>query len=62
MIAYLHFALGIKQKVIFSEEECKEIERCIDEIGENAKRGMYKTHTVDTAPLRNKYFFGEVSL
>lgn len=50
---------GIKQKVIFSEEECDEIERCIDEVGANARRGMYKSHTVDTAPLRNKYFFGE---
>lgn len=50
---------GIKQKQVFTAEECEKIERCIDEVAENAEQGLYKTHTVDSAPLRMKYFFGE---
>jgi len=50
---------GITQRRLFSDEECKEIESKIDEVVATAEKGGYKAHTVDTAPLRNKYFFGE---
>jgi alkylated DNA repair protein alkB family protein 5 len=50
---------GIQQRRIFSEEECLAIEEKINEVVANAEDGCYKQHTVDTAPLRNKYFFGE---
>jgi alkylated DNA repair protein alkB family protein 5 len=50
---------GITQRRLFSETQCEEIERKIDEVVKIADRGVYKEHTVDRAPLRNKYFFGE---
>ncbi|KAM3865004.1 RNA demethylase ALKBH5 [Diretmus argenteus] len=50
---------GIVQKSIFSPEECARIEEKIDEVVANGEAGLYREHTVDRAPLRNKYFFGE---
>jgi len=50
---------GIIQRRLFSEEECEAIEKKIDDVVKIANRGVYKEHTVDRAPLRNKYFFGE---
>ena len=50
---------GVTQRRLFSEDQCDEIEKKIDEVVRIAERGMYKQHTVDRAPLRNKYFFGE---
>lgn len=50
---------GIRQRVLFDKEECQEIEHKIDEIVHLANRGTYKERTVDRAPLRVKYFFGE---
>ncbi|XP_045214036.2 RNA demethylase ALKBH5-like [Mercenaria mercenaria] len=50
---------GITQRRLFSEEQCEEIEKKIDEVVKIANKGVYKGHTVDRAPLRNKYFFGE---
>jgi alkylated DNA repair protein alkB family protein 5 len=50
---------GITQRRLFSEEQCEEIEKKIDEVVKISNRGVYKEHTVDRAPLRNKYFFGE---
>lgn len=50
---------GVRQVELFSDARCREIERRIDEIVERANRNGYKRHTVDRAPLRNKYFFGE---
>lgn len=50
---------SIQQKNIFTPEECKQIESKIDEVVANAEAGLYREHTVDRAPLRNKYFFGE---
>ena len=50
---------GITQRRLFSDDQCEEIEKKIDEVVRIAERGMYKEHTVDRAPLRNKYFFGE---
>ncbi|KAL1005263.1 hypothetical protein UPYG_G00056830 [Umbra pygmaea] len=50
---------GIIQVEVFSQEECKVIEKKIDEVVSNAEEGLYREHTVDRAPLRNKYFFGE---
>ncbi|TRY64415.1 hypothetical protein DNTS_017111 [Danionella cerebrum] len=50
---------GIKQANIFTPEDCERIEAKIDEVVANADKGLYRGHTVDRAPLRNKYFFGE---
>lgn len=50
---------GIMQKSIFTPEESAQIEEKIDEVVANAEAGKYREHTVDRAPLRNKYFFGE---
>ncbi|MBN3280488.1 ALKB5 demethylase, partial [Polyodon spathula] len=50
---------GIRQVNIFSSVDCAHIEAKIDEIVSTAERGLYREHTVDRAPLRNKYFFGE---
>jgi alkylated DNA repair protein alkB family protein 5 len=50
---------GIMQRVLFDHEDCLEIEKKIDEVVENGEKGLYREKTVDRAPLRNKYFFGE---
>ncbi|XP_074648970.1 RNA demethylase ALKBH5-like [Tubulanus polymorphus] len=50
---------GVKQRRFFTEEECEIIEKKIDEVVNLADKGAYKVHSVDRAPLRNKYFFGE---
>ncbi|XP_066517760.1 RNA demethylase ALKBH5 [Hoplias malabaricus] len=50
---------GIVQARVFTSEECACIEAKIDEVVARAERGLYREHTVDRAPLRNKYFFGE---
>ncbi|GFS77789.1 RNA demethylase ALKBH5 [Nephila pilipes] len=50
---------GIQQRRLFSDEESKEIENKIDEVVAIGEKGLYKKYTVDRAPLRNKYFFGE---
>lgn len=50
---------GIRQIQLFSPEECSLIEAKIDEVVSRAEKGLYREHTVDRAPLRNKYFFGE---
>ncbi|KAF4074904.1 hypothetical protein AMELA_G00228580 [Ameiurus melas] len=50
---------GITQERAFTPEECARIEVKIDEVVGKADRGVYREHTVDRAPLRNKYFFGE---
>lgn len=50
---------GIKQATVFSAEECALIEQKIDEVVAKGDKGLYREHTVDRAPLRNKYFFGE---
>ena len=50
---------GIKQRRLFDTDQCDQIERKIDETVERADLGEFQQHTVDRAPLRNKYFFGE---
>lgn len=50
---------SVVQCSIFSPEECARIEEKIDEVVAKAEAGHYREHTVDRAPLRNKYFFGE---
>ncbi|XP_065659313.1 RNA demethylase ALKBH5 [Hydra vulgaris] len=51
---------GIFQKRnYFDDSMCRKIEKKIDGIVEKAKRGLYLPNTFDSAPLRNKYFFGE---
>ncbi|XP_056442516.1 RNA demethylase ALKBH5 [Gadus chalcogrammus] len=51
--------IDIVQKGLFSLEECALIEDKIDEVVAIGEAGQYREHTVDRAPLRNKYFFGE---
>ena len=50
---------GIQQRRLFTAEQCADIEKKIDKVVFLASKGFYKRHTVDRAPLRNKYFFGE---
>lgn len=50
---------GIQQRRLFTLEQCIEIEKKIDKVVSLANKGFFKEHTVDRAPLRNKYFFGE---
>ena len=50
---------GIRQRILFDREECEKIEEKIDEVVQSANEGVYKSRTVDRAPLRVKYFFGE---
>uniref|UniRef100_UPI00358E1AEA RNA demethylase ALKBH5 n=1 Tax=Myxine glutinosa TaxID=7769 RepID=UPI00358E1AEA len=50
---------GVLQARPFTNSECERIEACIDDVVALAERGAYKVRTVDRAPLRNKYFFGE---
>ena len=50
---------GIDQQPFFNKEECRDIEDRIEEVIKKGDRGHYKTRTVDRAPLRTKYFFGE---
>ncbi len=50
---------GIRQRRLFSSEECKQIECKIDETVQLGEEDVFKSKTVDRAPLRNKYFFGE---
>ncbi|MGH0138026.1 UNVERIFIED_CONTAM: hypothetical protein FKN15_027007 [Acipenser sinensis] len=50
---------GIRQVDIFSSVDCARIEAKIDDVVSKAEKGLYREHTVDRAPLRNKYFFGE---
>lgn len=50
---------GIRQRILFDKEECADIESRINDIVEMAEKGVYKDRTIDRAPLRTKYFFGE---
>lgn len=50
---------GIQQRRLFDGDQCAAIENKIDEVVELADQGKYKPCTVDRAPLRSKYFFGE---
>uniref|UniRef100_G3PWF1 RNA demethylase ALKBH5 n=1 Tax=Gasterosteus aculeatus aculeatus TaxID=481459 RepID=G3PWF1_GASAC len=50
---------SILQESIFTPEECALIEEKIDDVVCKGEAGLYREHTVDRAPLRNKYFFGE---
>uniref|UniRef100_A0A8D9AAC6 RNA demethylase ALKBH5 n=1 Tax=Cacopsylla melanoneura TaxID=428564 RepID=A0A8D9AAC6_9HEMI len=44
---------------LFSHEECLLLERHVDHVTKMADHGQFKPCSVDRAPLRNKYFFGE---
>ncbi|XP_059835650.1 RNA demethylase ALKBH5 [Hemitrygon akajei] len=50
---------GIRQVRLFTADQCTQIETQIDNVVSRAEKGIYRDHTVDRAPLRNKYFFGE---
>ena len=50
---------SVESKVLFSREDCEEIEERILEVCKKGDRGGYKPCTVDRAHLRNKFYFGE---
>lgn len=50
---------GVEQHRFFDDKQCREIEKKIDDVVRLAANGEYKPNTVDRAPLRCKYFFGE---
>ena len=50
---------SVDTRQLFDETETAIIEWNIDNIVKEARRGKYKRFTVDKAPLRTKYFFGE---
>lgn len=50
---------GLVQRRLFDADACAEIEEKIDEVVQMAKAGKFRKNTVDVAPLRQKYFFGE---
>lgn len=50
---------GIQQKFLFNELEVGLIEHYINQMVFLAECGVFKAKSVDKAPLRNKYFFGE---
>ena len=50
---------SVKTTQLFHAKDCEEIEKHIDDMVQIGKRGVYKKYTVDRAPLRTKYFFGE---
>ena len=50
---------SVDTRQLFDETETAIIEWNIDQIVKEARRGKYKRFTVDKAPLRTKYFFGE---
>jgi len=50
---------SVDTKKLFGRDESAIIEWNIDNIVKEAKDGKFKRYTVDKAPLRTKYFFGE---
>ncbi|KAM9792074.1 LOW QUALITY PROTEIN: RNA demethylase ALKBH5 [Neosynchiropus ocellatus] len=50
---------SVQQRSVFSPRDCLRIEQRIDEVVARGEAGLYRERTVDRAPLRNKYFFGE---
>ena len=50
---------GIEQLKFFRKDEIEVIEHKINEVVQQADEGYFKSRTVDKAPLRVKYFFGE---
>ena len=50
---------SVTTRQLFDSDECRRIERKIEEMVREGKQGVYKKQTVDRAPLRTKYFFGE---
>ena len=50
---------SVSTRQLFDRSQCRVIEKKIDEIVLKGKQGLYKKQTVDRAPLRTKYFFGE---
>eukprot|EP00092_Neocalanus_flemingeri_P018128 GFUD01019620.1.p1 GENE.GFUD01019620.1~~GFUD01019620.1.p1 ORF type:complete len:724 (+),score=240.63 GFUD01019620.1:129-2174(+) len=50
---------SVSARQLFDRSECRQIEKKIDEIVSQGRQGLYKKQTVDRAPLRTKYFFGE---
>jgi len=49
---------GLHVRSLWSDDECRSIERDIDGIKVLANAGQLKSATVDRTPFRSKYFFG----
>lgn len=50
---------GIQQRRLFDDAQCHALEDRIDQVVAAGERNEFSQCTVDRAPLRNKYFFGE---
>jgi len=49
---------SLKNIPLFTPAECEQFEALIEKVAADAERGLFKPHSVDLTPFRNKYFFG----
>jgi len=49
---------SLKNIPMFTPAECERFEELIEKVAADAERGLFKPHSVDLTPFRNKYFFG----
>mmetsp|Transcript_77032 Transcript_77032/g.212877 ORF Transcript_77032/g.212877 Transcript_77032/m.212877 type:complete len:562 (-) Transcript_77032:123-1808(-) len=49
---------SLKNIPLFTPADCEHIEELIEQVTIDAQRGLFKEHSVDLTPFRNKYFFG----
>merc|ERR1712032_942102 len=49
---------SLKNIPMFTPAECERFEELIEKVVIDAERGLFKPHSVDLTPMRNKYFFG----
>lgn len=49
---------SLKNIPLFTPAECEKFEELIEKVATDAERGLFKPHSVDLTPFRNKYFFG----
>lgn len=49
---------SLKNIPLFTPAECEKFEELIEKVASDAERGLFKPHSVDLTPFRNKYFFG----
>lgn len=56
--AYRLTSESLKNIPLFLPADCTRIEELIEKVTVDAQRGLFKEHSVDLTPFRNKYFFG----
>jgi len=56
--AYRLTSESLKNVPLFSPADCERLEELIEQVTIDAQRGLFKDHSVDLTPFRNKYFFG----